>query len=278
MKLEQAKVLITGAAGGIGAAMAGELRARGARVLLVDMNERALAAVREKIDPSGTGTESCVANLTEPADRLRLVEVARRWGVNVLVNNAGINRFGLLQDQSEADVQASLRVNVEAPMMLTQALIPHLAGLDRAVIVNMGSVFGGIGYPGYVAYSACKFAMHGFTEALRRELSDTRIAVRYLAPRATRTPINPANVEAMNAALGVAMDPPAVVAQALCAMISGGRRERVVGWPEKLFVRINALFPALVDQSVNKQLPVIKRFARGEHAQNVAAPARPVTP
>ena len=108
--------------------------------------------------------------------------------------------------------------------------------------------------------------MRGFTEALRRELADTTVRVQYLAPRATRTAMNPVAVERMNLTLGVAMDAPERVARAACDMLEQGRRDAVIGWPEKLFVRINALWPRVVDGSLRKQLPVIRRYASGAGA------------
>jgi short-subunit dehydrogenase len=127
----------------------------------------------------------------------------------------------------------------------------------------MGSVFGSIGYPAYAVYSATKFAMRGFTEALRRELAGSNVAVHYLAPRATRTPINAASVERMNAELGVAMDDPSVVGVALCTMLENNTPFAVVGWPEKLFARVNAVLPGAVDGALRKQLPTIRRYAEG---------------
>ena len=85
--------------------------------------------------------------------------------------------------------------------------------------------------------------MRGFTEALRRELADTNVRVHYVAPRATRTGINTSAVERMNEELGVAMDPPELVAKAVCDMLVGGRVEAVLGWPEKLFARVNGVLP-----------------------------------
>ena len=107
--------------------------------------------------------------------------------------------------------------------------------------------------------------MRGFTEALRRELADTNVSVRYVAPRATRTGINTSAVERMNAELGVAMDPPELVAKAVCDMLVGGTVEAVLGWPEKLFARVNGILPRVVDGALRKQLPVIRRYA-GESA------------
>ena len=128
-------------------------------------------------------------------------------------------------------------------------------------------MFGSLGYPGFAAYSATKFALRGFTEALRRELADSKIGVHYFAPRATRTGMNTSAVDRMNAELKVAMDPPAQVAAAACSMLEAGKTGVVFGWPEKLFVRINALLPGVVDGSLRKQLPVIRRHAAAALAE-----------
>jgi short-subunit dehydrogenase len=133
-------------------------------------------------------------------------------------------------------------------------------------------VFGSLGYPGYVAYSASKFAIRGFTEALRRELSSTTVKVHYLAPRATRTPINSSAIERMNAKLGVAMDSPETVARAAVSLLETGRPSAVVGWPEKFFVRLNALFPRVVDRAVSQQLPTIEHYAQRRNAEPELAP------
>jgi short-subunit dehydrogenase len=184
----------------------------------------------------------------------------------VLVNNAGLGEFAFVDDQTDVALERLFAVNALAPMQLVRALLPHLRNQPEAAVLNVGSVFGSLAYPGFAAYSASKFALRGFTEALRRELADTRVRVHYLAPRATRTTMNASAVERMNAELGVTMDLPGPVARAACDMLEHGRVEAVLGWPEKLFVRINALLPRLVDGSLRRQLPVIRR-----HAQLAAA-------
>ena len=258
-------VLLTGGGGGIGGAIATELLARGAAVLLVDRDARALDAAAARLGSYGERVGTFACDLTSPADRARLVAHAAGWrgGVDVLVNNAGVNHFGMFQDQDPAQIELALAVNVHAPIHLCHALLPHLAARPGAHIVNMGSVFGSIGYPAYAVYSATKFAMRGFTEALRRELAGSNVAVHYLAPRATRTPINAASVERMNAELGVAMDDPSVVGVALCTMLENNTPFAVVGWPEKLFARVNAVLPGAVDGALRKQLPTIRRYAEG---------------
>lgn len=266
MNLAGARVLITGGAGGIGSAIAGELLAAGASVMLADMNEAGLAAAVARLGAPAERLTTAVANLTEAAGRTSLCERAAAWGVTVLVNNAGVNHFGMYDELTAAQVTQTVSINVLAPMLLVHELLPHLRRQPEAHILNMGSVFGNIGYPGYAAYSASKFAIRGLSEALRREFADTTVRVHYLAPRATRTPINSPAVEAMNAELKVAMDPPETVARAARAILEKGGATAVVGWPEKLFARINALLPGVVDGAIIKQLPVIRRHA-GKPAQ-----------
>ncbi|MBK8286254.1 MAG: SDR family oxidoreductase [Ahniella sp.] len=178
-----------------------------------------------------------------------------------LIHAAGISRFSLLSDTPSGDVEAQMTVNAVAPILLTQRLLP-LLDPKGARILTIGSSFGTIGYPGFSAYCASKFALRGFTEALRRELGDSQIQVAHLAPRATQTSINSAAVCAMNQELGNTMDPPEVVAAQVERMLRARRmNNRAIGWPERLFLRINALVPALVDGALRKQLPAIKRFA-----------------
>lgn len=277
MRLNDARVLLTGAAGGIGRALAAELLKQGAQVLMVDRDEASLRVASQQLAFGELGHEVRVVDLTQPPERSRLCQLAGAWrgGVNVLINNAGVNPFGLFDDLTSAQIERTLAVNVLAPMQLTHEFLPHLRAQPCASILNIGSVFGAIGYPGYVAYSASKFAIRGFTEALRRELGSGGPKVLYLAPRATRTPINSSTVEQMNKQLGVAMDPPQTVARAAIRLLASDRPSAVVGWPEKLFVRLNAWVPALVDRAIRRQLPIIEHHARrnrGELTQQ-AAPA-----
>ena len=265
--------LVTGGGGGIGGAIANELLARGAAVLLVDRDEAALRRAAERLSRYGDRVGTLAADLTNGVDRHRLCTEAAAWrgGINVLINNAGVNHFGMFADQPPEQLDLAIAINLLAPMHLCRGLLPHLQRQPQACILNTGSVFGAIGYPGYAVYSATKFAVRGFTEALRRELADTNVSVRYVAPRATRTGINTSAVERMNAELGVAMDPPELVARAVCDMLAGGRVEAVLGWPEKLFARINGILPRVVDGALRKQLPVIRRYA-GESAAATTKP------
>ena len=264
MKVAAMRALITGASGGIGRALAQELHGRGASVLLVGRNAQALERAAQALGGRSARVDWCAADLATVAGRARVVEAASLWGgsgINVLVNNAGCGDFGLLDEIDDAAIERLFAINAIAPMQLTRALLPTLRSQPMSAILNIGSVFGSLGYPGFTAYSATKFALRGFTEALRRELADSKVGVHYFAPRATKTGMNASAVDRMNAELKVAMDPPAQVAAAACAMLEAGKASAVCGWPEKLFVRINALLPGVVDGSLRKQLPVIRRHA-----------------
>ena len=117
-------------------------------------------------------------------------------------------------------------------------------------------------FPGQCGYSASKFALRGFSQALRRELSDRNIRVAYLAPRATDTDMNVDAVVAMNKELGNRTDSPDIVARALIDLLNGSSGARFIGWPERFFIKLNSLFPSLVDSALGKQLPVIRRHAK----------------
>ncbi|MBZ9559378.1 MULTISPECIES: SDR family oxidoreductase [Modicisalibacter] len=252
------RILLTGASGGIGRALAGELARRGARLLLVGRNPAALQAL---VDELPTDADWRAVDLCDAEARRGLVETARELDIDMLINAAGVNRFGLFAHQSPESVSELISLNVTATLQLTQAMLPLFKAADEAWVVNLGSTFGAIGYPGYASYCASKAALRGFSQALRRELADTAIHVHYVAPRATRTAMNDATVDALNAELGNAMDNPERVAEAIVRAVDQRAADRHLGWPERLFVRLNAVVPGLVDRALRRQLATIQRFA-----------------
>jgi short-subunit dehydrogenase len=273
MRLEQCRALLTGASGGIGQALVERLCAGGARLLLVGRDGLALDNLARRYP--GQVHVIC-ADLALRSGRQTVLEAARRFGgLNCVINAAGVNQFSLLEHQDEDAIARLIGVNVTATLQLTHLLLPLLHAQPQALLVNLGSTFGSIGYPGFAAYCASKFALRGFSEALRRELADSQVKVLYIAPRATRTAMNSADVVAMNDALKVGMDDPQAVARQIVQAITAEREELYLGWPEKLFVRLNGLLPRLVDQSLRKQLPVIKRFARSEPPPPAVEPSTP---
>lgn len=255
MKGREMNVLLTGATGGIGAQTASLLATRGANLLLAARNESRLNALRRRLSQFGVRVRIVAADLATEDGR-RCVSVAAHeypGGINVLINNAGVNRFDLFDRQSGQDLEAVVSINLLAPMLLTHGLLPLLQRQQRAVVLNVGSIVGSIGLPGQVAYCSSKFGMHGFSEALRRELAGSSIRVAYVAPRSTDTDMNDSLLREMNALTGARTDDTSVVARRIAEEITGSNRERFIGWPERLFVKINALLPGLVDRSLKKQ-------------------------
>lgn len=272
MQLQGKTVLVTGATGGIGQSIATALAQAGACVLLTGRDPQQLEFLRIMLPPVAVSHLAFVANLREGKEREALAQYCQEKQVDVLINSAGIGEFNLLESSDSERITDLLDINLQVPIQLTRLLLPHLRSRPAAAIVNIGSALGSIGYPAYSVYGASKFGLRGFSEALRRELSDTPVRVLHLAPRATRTPLNKAPVLALNAALGVAMDAPEVVAKMLLECVEGERWGcRVIGWPERLYAWLNGVWPGLTDSAVAKQLAQIKRFAQADTAADETA-------
>ena len=255
--LEGKRIMLTGAVGGIGSVVARQLSRQKASLILVDVSESALQDLA-----SATAQTYKVCDLGDAEGKRSLVEYteARFGALDGLVQCAGLNAFGLYDNQSDEQIERLFRINLIAPIQLTRRLMPLLEKGADPVIVNLGSVFGHIGFPGFSLYSSSKFGLHGYTEALRRELSDGPVRVAWISPRATRTAMNAGVVDQLNNELKVNYDMPETVAGAVVDALSKPRRDRVLGFPEKFFARVNQLFPGLVDAALASQLPVIRKY------------------
>jgi len=258
MDCRNKSVLLAGATGGIGQAIAAELDRAGARLTLVGRNAERLAQLQHRLSDRH---QVAAADINDADQRAALVRQCERGGLDVFVNCVGVMDFKLFESQEPAVIQSMVMTNLLAPMLLCRELLPVLQRSEEAAIVNIGSIFGSIGHPGFTAYCATKFGLRGFTEALQRELHDSSIRVSYLAPRATRTDLNSAAVTALNEALGNATDEPERVAEELVKVLGARRRQRYMGWPENLFVRLNSLFPGVVHGALTRKLSIIRRHA-----------------
>lgn len=264
MKLNGKLILLTGASGGIGQAIARRLAAQGGRLILVGRSAAHLNALARELNVLVNGGFVLQADIASRSGRetIRTALLALQEPLDALINCAGVNLFGMLEDNEPEAIEQLIATNVTATILLTRLALPFLHKKSGR-IVNIGSSFGGLGYPGFSVYCASKFALRGFSEALRRELSDGNIQVAYLAPRATNTSLNSDAVCAMNRELGTAMDEPDRVAAQLESMLSAtAMRDRNIGWPERLFLHINSIFPRLIDKALRGQLPAIRRYAK----------------
>lgn len=263
MKLESRSVLLTGAAGGIGRHLALALASRGARLTLVDRNAEAVDRLVAELASAGARSQAVVADLAGADGRaLAVREAVRAYGtVDVLVNLAAIQYFGRYDAEEPGEVEALLRVNLVVPMLLAREVLPAMIERSHGQIVNVGSVFGTLGFAWFTAYSASKFGLRGFSEALRRELDGSGVGVTYIAPRAVRTALNSDAVQRMAEHTRMHLDDPAPVASRMARAIERGEKECYIGRPEAWFARLNALAPRLLDLALRGRNRSSRGFA-----------------
>ena len=253
MPPEQRRVLVTGAGSGIGRALAVEAARRGMAVALVGRRREALAETAALLPPDAQRL-ILPADVTDNEQRRWLTsEIASVWGdLNVLVNNAGVVLGGAAARIGDDALAQLFAINAIAPMALARDFLPLLVKASGAKVVNVGSMFGDIPYPGFAAYSASKFALRGYSTALRREWSSLGIDVIYAAPRATRTDAAVAFANLI-AATGMKLDPPDLVARQVWDACELRRQSVYPRGPERLFVLLQRLFPKLIDRALAKQ-------------------------
>lgn len=263
--------LLIGATGGIGQEIATQLCAHNRPVILVGRNAQTLTYLTKKLakEHPDISLLSLSCDLSSRASQIQLIAALRETVqdcgnvIDTVILNAGINDFALLTDQSDEIIEQMMLVNVAYPLQLIKRLLPILMiQQSPSQIISIGSTFGSIGYPGFSAYSASKFALRGASEALGREYADTSVKFRYFAPRATKTTMNKNTVVAMNQALKVKMDSPETVAKALVNFISTTKPHQHLGFPERFFAWLNRLFPNVVGNAIVKDLPTIKLYAK----------------
>ena len=179
MELRNAHVVVTGASRGIGAAMARRFYRAGARLSVVARSEDALALLADELD-----ARPFVADLLDPATVDGLVpEIEEAVGpIDVLVNNAGLAETTWHHDTDPAEIRSIVRLNLEAPLVLTRAVLPGMLERRQGHLVYTSSLAGTGGFPGLAAYGATKAGLMNFVAALRMELKDTPLRTTVVAP------------------------------------------------------------------------------------------------
>lgn len=258
-KLAGASVLITGASKGIGRSIALRLARVARGVIAVGRDERDLVSLASEA-PAGIVT-TIAGDICDPATRNRILnQVCEVRDLQIVINNAGTSLFRSFADQTERDIRNLIEVNLIAPMLLTQALIPVLAAQPRAEVIQVGSTYGRLGHPGYTTYCASKAGLCLFSEALERELADTSIRVRMFSPRGTRTAINSSAAVALMQSMGQEFDSVDDVADQFMHFLASNRTEWQVGRPERFFVWLNQSLPGIVRHSLVSRLPKIRHY------------------
>lgn len=179
LDLRDGVAVITGAAGGIGAALALQLAARGCHLALADINAAGLEEVAAQARASGVTVTTQMLDMAQPDAALALLAdvMARHGRATLLVNNAGVALGGSFEQVAADDFDWLMSINFAAVVRLTRAFLPLLRQAPAAQIVNISSIFGIIAPPGQTAYCAAKFAVRGFSESLRHELESRRSSV-----------------------------------------------------------------------------------------------------
>jgi short-subunit dehydrogenase len=174
-----------------------------------------------------------------------------RGALDILINNAGVVEGGPLETFDDDALARTFQTNIMAPMALTRDLMPLLVAAKPSRVVNVGSIFGDIGYPEFTCYSAAKFALRGFSMALRREWKQNGISVTYAAPRATRTDAAVA-FAGLIAKTKMNMDSPEQVARQIWRAIASGHDSVYAPAPERIYVLVQRIFPRVIDWSLSR--------------------------
>lgn len=182
---------ITGAASGIGQALAWELADRGADVALCDVNEADLETTAEGVRRRGRKATTRVVDVSDrdAVEAWAEASIAEHGHVDAVVNNAGVTVQDTMADISYEDLEWIVGINFWGVMYGTKAFLPHLVERDTGWVVNVSSIFGMIAFPSQGAYNATKFAVRGFTEALRWEMEGTGVSICSVHPGGIRTNI-----------------------------------------------------------------------------------------
>lgn len=260
MNLNQQRVILTGAAGGMGSILASLIVNAGAEIALIDSNAESLG----ELSAGMSGSHAVPGDLSTQEGCSESIQQAMQalGGVDVLINLAGLMSFCTYEDEDIERVQLLMQVNLVAPMLLSRTVLPKMLAQNKGQIVNVGSMFGSIGFAYFTAYSASKFGLRGFSQSLRRELADTPITITYVSPRSVKTPINTGPIMQMGAATGMNMDEPEVVAEKILKAIETDKKEAYFGYPESIFARLNGVLPGIVDKATRAQNRIARTFAR----------------
>jgi 3-oxoacyl-[acyl-carrier protein] reductase len=198
-RLDGKVALVTGASGGIGAAIARALHAQGAVVVLSGTRAEALQALAGEL---GANAHACPANLADPAAPDALVAQAEAIGpLAILVNNAGFTRDMLALRMKDEDWQAVLDIDLTAPFRLARAAMKGMLRRRAGRIISISSIVGATGNPGQANYAAAKAGMVGMSKALAQEVASRGVTVNVVAPGFIATPMTDALNEAQRAKL-----------------------------------------------------------------------------
>jgi short-subunit dehydrogenase len=257
-------VIVTGASGGIGSATARLLAGEGYRVVVASRKETALRAVAAEIQNRGGDALPLATDITIPKQIENLVDgaLAHYGRVDVLVNNAGTIYVDWLERLTPEEIEAQLAVNVAGMIQAARAVLPHMLERRSGHIINMSSMAGLIPVPTYTVYTATKYAVRGFSDALRREVKPEGIRVSALYPGGVVTEFTQKagrkRVSASTTPGALALSPEQV-AQAVLSLLKYPRRSLILPWFYRYIAPLETLLPGLVDRVIQLRFANLRR-------------------
>ncbi len=243
MTLTGKLVVITGASSGIGRAAALELARRGAKLVIAARRSEPLDEVAQLCRQEGTDCTAIVADVSKREECKRLIDAAGQ--IDVLVNNAGFATFDAIANAKPEDLEAMMQTNYFGAVWCTQAALPAMLARGEGVIVNVASIAGLMGYARMGGYCATKFAMIGFSEALRDEVIARGVRVAMVCPGTVETNffLKAERGKMPGASRLILAIKPEQVAKAICRSAEDGRYRRILPPTAAFYMRMKDLFP-----------------------------------
>ena len=235
------RIVLTGGSGGLGRLVAAALVRDGADLTVMS---------RTRHDEGTSVSEHAAVDLSSAEGINEASAIVASKEPDILINMAGVQYFGPAERQSFDAMHAGYMVNLLAPAALCRACLAAMKRRNSGQIANIGSIVGSIPLAHFAAYSSAKAGLRAFSEALRRELAGTEIAVTYVAPRAVRTGMLTPEIKKYAELTGMKSDAPEAVAARIVTAIGKRERDVYIGFPERILVRVNAVLPRLVDAAV----------------------------
>jgi short-subunit dehydrogenase len=252
------RVILTGASGGIGRAIAAELVKASARVALASRDPAKLDTVVRSLRVNGGEAFAVPTDVTIPADRQRLVDraVAAFGGLDLLINNAGVGSWGHFADSTEDINRTVMEVNFFGPIELTRQAMPHLTEGNQPAVVNVTSMCGRKGMPAWPEYSASKFALVGMSEAWRGEFARFDVDVLTVVPGMTNSGFQN-NWLRRDGKADLRFEDgmtPEYLAARIVEAIRSNRTETVCGSEARRLLRFNRYFPRLTNWLIARKV------------------------
>lgn len=267
MNIKGKVVIVTGASSGIGEATAREFAKEGARIVLAARRVDKLQELAGEIAAMNSGAETLViqADLSKLEDIQAMIrQTLERFNrIDVLVNNAGFGRLDWLENLDPVkDIQAQIDVNVMGVIQTTRQVLPVMIEQRSGSIINMCSMAGLVGTPTYSIYAASKHAVHGFSEALRREVKPWGIDVSLIYPGGVVTEFTQhAGIKRKTNAKTPAfmLLTAEQVGQAVVKLVRNPKRMLVIPWLWNVTVFMNKFLPGLVDYTTIHRFTIPER-------------------